>query len=99
MWDGSDTATIVPLKEEWKNPTRQDEVLLQIRTSSDSIYMKSSIEQTVKEFSVNQKTVLVVYGADVPVRGSMLHPVSKANLELFTLLASLPYNYFNVNPK
>ncbi|MGZ3938043.1 MAG: hypothetical protein ACXVLT_05005 [Flavisolibacter sp.] len=98
MWDGADTATIIPLKEEWKNSTRQDDILLQIKTANDSIYMKSSMEQTVKEFSINQKTVLVIYGANVPVRGFLFHPLSKSDLELFTLLASLPYNYFNVSP-
>jgi hypothetical protein len=72
-----------------------DDVSVQIKTATDSIHMRTSVERTVKEFSINQQTVLVIYGADIPSTGVLLHPVSKSDLVLFTILASLPYSYFN----
>jgi hypothetical protein len=95
MWDGTDTTTIAPLKKEWANNKMADDVSVQIKTATDSIHMRTSVERTVKEFSINQQTVLVIYGADIPSTGVLLHPVSKSDLVLFTILASLPYSYFN----
>lgn len=95
IWDGIDSSSIVPLKKEWKNDIVEGDVIVQISTGGDSISMKSSDEYTVKEFSINQVPVLIMYGKDVPTKAALLQPLSKADLTLLTMIASLPYGFFN----
>jgi hypothetical protein len=44
---------------------------------------------------MNDQMVVTMQGMDEPASAWVFHPVSTQQLKLFTILASLPYAYFN----
>lgn len=95
MWDGSDSATIRELPAEWNNTTEATDVVLSGKMGNDSFTMHTSKETRIKSFYMNDQMVVTMQGMDEPASAWVFHPVSTQQLKLFTILASLPYAYFN----
>ena len=94
MWDGTDTSTIMSLPAEWKNSSKEPDVLVTGKVDGNSFSLKTSGEGTVKEIYLNNQLAMVMQGSK-PVRALVFHPVSTRQLKLFTILSSVPYSYFN----
>ncbi|ULQ50938.1 hypothetical protein [Flavihumibacter fluvii] len=95
MWDGMDSSTIIDLPAEWNNRSEEDDLIVRVKTAGHGFYMKTKEENTVKEFYINDTPALIIYGKTRPSKALLLQPVSVGDLKLCTILASLPYAYFN----
>ena len=95
FWDGSDSATIITLPREWNNTKEEDNVIIYGKTGDNSFLMKTTKETTAKEFYINDRLVMIVYGKNAPAKALLFQPVSALQLKLFTILCLLPYPYFN----
>lgn len=95
LWDGTDSTTIIDLPEDWKKKNQEDEVILSGRIGADAFSMKTSKEKALKEFYINELPALTVYGKYLPENALLFQQLSAQQLKLFTILSSLPYEYFN----
>jgi hypothetical protein len=95
FWNGRDSNTIADLPGKWTNDNSIENVLLAGTIGGIPFTMQSRNELTEKQFYINDKLVLVTYGADAPVRELLFQPISELQLKLFTILSSIPYSYFN----
>lgn len=95
LWDGVDSSTIIPLPNEWNNSREDYNVLLQGTIGEDSFTMQSVNERAIKNFFVNDRLALMVYGKKLPAKALLFKQLSQEQLKLFTILSSLPYGYFN----
>lgn len=95
LWDGVDSATVIPLPKEWNNNREDYNVLLKGTIGEDSFTMQSVNERAIKNFFVNGRLALTVYGKKLPAKALLFKQLSQEQLKLFTILSSLPYGYFN----
>ena len=95
FWDGSDSATIVPLPAEWKNTSKEDNVIISGQMGNDFFSMRTVNGMNVKEFYLDDRLAMIMYGKTTPAKALLFQPVSIRQLKMFTMLASLPYQYFN----
>ena len=65
FWDGTDSATITTLPNEWNNKTEDDNVTITGKIEDSSFIMKTANETTRKEFYINDKLVMIVYGKNI----------------------------------
>jgi hypothetical protein len=95
FWDGVDSATLAPLPREWNNTSDEDDVTISGQMGNLVFSMKTVKGMNVKEFSIGDSLVMVMYGKTAPAKALLFHPVSVRQLKIFTMLASLPYPNFN----
>lgn len=95
FWDGSDSATITNLPDDWKNNSEIVSVLLSGEISNQPFSMKNADNNIAKEFYVGEQLVLIMYGQRFPKTATLFQPVTDLQLKIFTMLSSLPYDYFN----
>lgn len=98
MWDGTDSITITLLPPEWKNKNKETRILIKGSIGSDSFTMKTLKDTRIKEFYINDQLVIIMQGKDKPVKAFAFQSISPYQLKLFSILSSLPYDYFNVGP-
>ncbi len=96
FWDGTDSTTITTLPNEWNNKTEDDNVTITGKIEDSSFLMKTGNERTRKEFYINDKLVMIVYGKLYPSKALLFQSISSKQLKIFTILSSLPYDYFNI---
>ena len=94
-WDGSDSSTIAPLPMKWNNTGREDNVEIAGQMGTTSFSMKTAAENNVKEFYIDDHLVMTVLGNGLPAKALLFRLLSLRQIKLFTMLASLPYPYFN----
>ena len=94
FWDGSDSVTIAPLPNDWNYPSEKENVSISGKMGDLTFSMKTVKGMNVKEFYVDDKLVMILYGRLTPVKALLFHPVSVRQLKIFTMLASLPYPHF-----
>jgi hypothetical protein len=95
FWDGVDSATLAPLPREWNNTSDEDDVTISGQMGNVVFSMKTVKGMNVKEFSIGDNLVMVMYGKTAPAKALLFHPVSIRQLKIFTMLASVPYPNFN----
>jgi hypothetical protein len=95
FWNGTDSATITILPNEWNNKTEDDNVTITGKIEDSSFIMKTANETMRKEFYINDKLVMIVYGKKYPSKALLFQPLSARQLKAFTILSALPYSYFN----
>lgn len=95
LWDGTDSTTIMSIPKDWNNNSGTPNVLIKGTIEGNDFIMRSSRECTVKNFFVNNNIALSVYGKPLPVKALRFQQLSAMQIKLFTILASLPYSYFN----
>jgi hypothetical protein len=95
FWDGTDSATITTLPNEWNNKTEDDNIIITGKIEDSSFVMKTASETTRKEFYINDKLVMIVYGKKYPSKALLFQSLSARQLKAFTILSALPYSYFN----
>jgi hypothetical protein len=98
LWDGIDTTTIMPLPEEWNNNREDANVFIKGTMDGNAFTMQSLRERAIKNFFVNDRLALSVYGKKFPARALQFQQLSPTQIKLFTILSSLPYSYFNYPP-
>jgi hypothetical protein len=94
-WDGSDSSTITQLPKEWNNTLEEDNVSIAGQMGANTFSMKTTAENNVKEFSMDDHLVMTVFGKGVPAKALLFQSLSQRQIKVFTILASLPYPYFN----
>ena len=95
FWDGTDSTTITTLPNEWNNKTEDDNVTITGKIEDSSFLMKTTNERTQKEFYLNDKLVMIVYGKLYPSKALLFQSLSARQVKAFIILSSLPYTYFN----
>ncbi len=95
LWDGIDSASIIDLPDEWNNKSEEDNIMVRVTAADEVFYMKTNEENNVKAFYIQDKPALIMYGKLLPSTARVLQPVSALDLKICTMLASLPYAYFN----
>jgi hypothetical protein len=95
FWDGSDSASVVSLPKEWDKFKEVYHVIVKGKAGDHSFLVKTSHKETVKEFYLDDRLIMIMYGKNAPARAQVFQPVSPLQLKLFTILSSLPYAYFN----
>lgn len=95
MWDGTDSTTIVPLPASWNNKFAEKDIVITGKMGADTFTMKSWKGKRIKEYYINDQLAVIFQGSSEPVSGLLFHPLSTRQLKLFTILSSLPYDYFN----
>lgn len=94
-WDGSDSSTIAPLPREWNNIWGEDNVEIAGQMGANTFSMKTSAENNAKEFYLDDHLVMTVLGRVLPAKAFLFQSLSQHQIKMFTILASLPYPYFN----
>ncbi len=94
-WDGSDSSTIAPLPKKWNNTGGEDNVEIAGQMGTNSFSMKTAAENNVKTFYVDDHIVMTVLGKGIPAKALLFQSLSLRQIKMFTMLASLPYPYFN----
>lgn len=95
LWDGIDSASIIDLPDEWNNKSEEDNIMVRVTAADKVFYMETKEENNVKVFYIQDKPALIMYGKLLPSTARVLQPVSALDLKICTMLASLPYAYFN----
>jgi len=95
LWDGTDSSTIMPLAKEWNNNRGNPKVFIKGFLYGNAFTMQSSKERVIKNFFVNDRYVLSVFGEKLPARALQFQQLSPDQLKLFIILSSLPYSSFN----
>jgi hypothetical protein len=98
MWDGRDSSTITGMPAGWNNKEEVTDVEVSGEIDHEPFTMKTSMGMRVKEFYIKDKLRAQLQGINQPTSGYIFHPTSTRELKLFTILASLPYPYFNQLP-
>jgi hypothetical protein len=94
-WNGSDSSTIMAMPKEWNNKTVEEDVFLDGKIAGDSFLMKTSKGTRIKDFYINDQLTMTLHGKPFPVKGFTWQPVPMLTQKLFTILASLPYSFYN----
>jgi hypothetical protein len=87
FWDGSDSATIIALPQEWNNVASNDEVKIFGKIEGSPFTMKTGNESTAKEFYIDEKLVMIMYGKNTPEKALLFQPVSTEQLKISTILS------------
>ncbi len=96
-WNGTDTATRGPLPQKWNNHSEDVSLTVWGKLRDIPFRMQTSSELQVKHFYMEEQLVLVMVGKDFPVRALQYRSLTPEQLKAFTMLASLPYSYFQGN--
>ena len=83
------------LPPEWNNKTEDENITITGKLEGNLFSLKTANERTRKEFYLNDKLVMIVYGKLYPSKALLFQSLSARQLKVFTILSSLPYNYFN----
>lgn len=97
IWNGKDSASVLPMAENWMNKTSYENVIINGRLESSPFTFKCIKDKKVKQLFIDDKLIAVIYGKNTPSSGFAIQPVSGKQLRIFTILSSLPYNHFNVH--
>lgn len=95
LWDGTDSATITVLPQEWNNKKQKDELEITGTLEGAAFSVATANKEAIKKFYINDKPAVTMYGKTYPSAGFLFQPLSLRQLKIFTILSSLPYSYFN----
>ena len=95
MWNGYDTNTVVPIPFERKTLYADKEVMLTGDMGGRSFSMYTSNYTRRKMFTINGQPAALILGHRKPEYGKLYQHLSDHDLKLITLIASLPYEFFN----